>query len=91
MILSILTLCYNEGEKIRENLIKIKTFFDNIIADSWELIFFNDGSTDDTIKNISDLSETDSMIKIISYKINRSRGYALRQGNPQSNATIFFG
>ena len=54
---------YNEGEKIREDLIKIKTFLDNSIADSWELIFVNDGSTDDTIKNISDLQNQITEIK----------------------------
>ena len=80
MILSIVTPGYNEGEKIREDLIKIKTFLDKSIGGSWELIFVNDGSTDDTINNVSDLSETDPRIKIISYKNNRGRGYALRQG-----------
>ena len=42
--LSVITPGYNEGEKIRENLIRIKTFLDKSIGKAWELIFVNDGS-----------------------------------------------
>ncbi|MBL6964377.1 MAG: glycosyltransferase family 2 protein [Bacteroidetes bacterium] len=78
--LSIVTPGYNEGAKIRENLFTIKTFLDESFGNSWELIFVNDGSTDDTYENVSNLPEMDPRIKIITYNNNRGRGYALRQG-----------
>ena len=80
MKLSIVTPGYNEGEKIYQNLEKIKTYLDDSFGDSWEVIFVNDGSSDNTMKILSDISKLDQKIKVISYKVNRGRGYALRQG-----------
>ena len=80
MKLSIVTPGYNEGEKIYQNLEKIKTYLDDSFGDSWEVIFVNDGSSDNTMEILSDISKLDQKIKVISYKVNRGRGYALRQG-----------
>ena len=78
--LSIVTPGYNEEESIRKNLLKIKSYLDDNIGLSWELIFINDGSSDKTFQNSIDLSRNDNRIKIISYTDNRGRGYALRKG-----------
>jgi len=78
--LSIIVPGFNEGSIIRDNLIKIMSFLDKMNNSNWELIFINDGSTDDTLNSISDLEKTENRFRIISYKINMGRGYALRRG-----------
>ena len=47
---------------------------------SLELILVNDGSGDNTLNIISQLARDDQRIRIVSYKRNRGRGYALRTG-----------
>lgn len=50
---------------------------------NWEIIFWDDCSTDDTIKLVSELREQDSRIKVFQNQINSgaaiSRNYALRE------------
>lgn len=78
-MISIVTPVYNEGERIRdclEKLIKKLNSFD----EEWELIIVNDGSTDNSIQEINRVAKANEKIRVISYKINRGRGYALRKG-----------
>lgn len=42
----------------------------------WEWIVVNDGSTDNTLVNLSDIAKKDKRVKLISYKENKGRGYA---------------
>jgi glycosyltransferase involved in cell wall biosynthesis len=77
--LSVITPMYNEELTIRDcaaKLIEALRSFDGM----WELILVNDGSTDNTLNIISELTREDERIRIVSYKKNRGRGYALRQG-----------
>lgn len=45
---------------------------------TWELVIVNDGSTDNTKKIISKFESNN--IKVISYSVNRGKGYAIKQG-----------
>jgi dolichol-phosphate mannosyltransferase len=77
--LSVITPMYNEEPTIHDcaaKLIEALRSFD----DTWELILVNDGSSDNTLNIISRLAKDDQRIKIVSYKQNRGRGYALRAG-----------
>ena len=77
--LSVITPMYNEEPTIGDcaaRLIEAMKSFDK----SWELILVNDGSGDDTLSIISQLARDDQRIRIVSYKRNRGRGYALRTG-----------
>ena len=82
--LSLVTPGYNEAEKIGENLLAMKKALDEYVGKAWELIFVNDGSTDEKEKIVKKLTESEPRIKLISYKNNCGRGYALRQGIKQA-------
>ena len=82
--LSLVTPGYNEAEKISENLLAMQKALEEYIGQAWELIFVNDGSTDDTEKRVAKLAEQEPRIKLVSYKNNGGRGYALRQGIRQA-------
>ena len=78
--LSLIIPGFNEGEIIETNLRKIIDHLNQNNFSSWEIIFINDGSTDNTIESLADLKISEPKFHIISYKANKGRGYALRRG-----------
>ena len=76
---SVVCPMYNEGEAIHANLTKLFSSLTNL-SYPWEVILINDGSTDDSLQNASALIDQQEQFKIITYKANRGRGYAIRQG-----------
>ncbi len=79
--ISIIVPCYNEEKALPlfyEELIKnIKDFPKNI---DFEILFINDGSKDDTLKIIKNLSEKDTRIKYISFSRNFGKEAAIFAG-----------
>ena len=77
--ISIVLPAYNESDVISESvkrlLSEIRKFSDN-----YEIIIVNDGSTDDTKGQIIQLSELYPEIRLISYKNNKGKGYAIKKG-----------
>jgi dolichyl-phosphate beta-glucosyltransferase len=78
-MLSIVIAAYNEENRIGESLLKIKRYFDGQDTD-YEIIVVDDGSTDNTRQVAADYKSEITNLKIISYPVNKGKGYALRQG-----------
>lgn len=79
MRLSIISPMYNEEENIEGTIREIC----QILADyeyPWELILVNDGSTDRSLTVATKLAGQYPNVIVLSYPINRGRGYALRTG-----------
>ena len=66
MDISILIPCYNEAAIIKDTYLKIKEEIQKFTA-NYEIIFVNDGSSDDTEKILKDIAEKDKKIKLFSY------------------------
>lgn len=68
----------------------ITTLLANIdeLNTTWELIVVNDGSIDNSYAIASKLCEKSSNLKLVSYAINRGRGYALRRGITEARGRI---
>lgn len=82
--LSIIVPCYNEEENIFEFYESIKA---NLKKISYEIIFINDGSTDDTLEEIKKIYNKDKRkIKIISFSRNFNKDAAIYAGLQHSNA-----
>lgn len=77
--ISIVMPGYNEGEHIYQNLLLTSEVIGGI-ADTYEIIFVNDGSTDDTLQKAYDASEQDKHIKVYDYAKNHGKGNALKVG-----------
>ncbi len=73
-MLSIVIPAYNEEERIVKTLKRIVEYADRHIRD-YEIIVVDDGSEDNTA-----LVVKKQKIKLISYKKNRGKGYAVKQG-----------
>lgn len=78
--LSIIFPVYNE----EKNIVKLKKEINYLIKQNFfdlEIIFVNDGSTDKTKKNLINYLKTITVKKkIISYKKNKGKGFALKLG-----------
>lgn len=80
-LISIVVPCYNEEETIKPFYTEITKTFENIKED-YEVIFINDGSADNTLKLIKEIS--DSHIKYISFSRNFGKEAALFAGLEKS-------
>tara|TARA_Y100001970_G_scaffold293025_1_gene437266 strand:+ start:2322 stop:3476 length:1155 start_codon:yes stop_codon:yes gene_type:complete len=82
--LSIILPCYNEEKRI-ESTFKIidKYIKDNNLKS--EIIFVNDGSTDNTQKLINNFCKNSPTYKNIELSINQGKGYAVKKGVLNSN------
>ena len=81
--LSIIIPGYNEETGIAENLKKVHATAQRL-GIAFEIIFVNDGSTDNTEAVVSRLCQKMKELQLISYPTNRGRGYAMRHGIEQA-------
>ncbi len=86
-MLSIIVPCYNEGERIYDNLKVIVTALSSFSAD-FEVIAVNDGSKDNTAAEITRASEDDKRIVPCIYEKNRGKGGAIVEGVSRARGDI---
>jgi dolichyl-phosphate beta-glucosyltransferase len=75
--LTILIPCYNEAGIIKESLTEISDFMSEKKY-PWEIVVVDDGSEDDSVARVRELKN--SKINLVSYKTNRGKGGALKEG-----------
>ncbi len=79
MRLSVIVPAYNEGDRIRENLLEISQTLKGNTGD-FEILAVNDGSSDNTKEQILKACEEDPDIKYAGYDKNRGKGSAIKHG-----------
>lgn len=78
-MVSVIVPCYNEQESLPLFYDEIsKVFQKNQIA--YELVFVNDGSSDDTLKELKELSRKDSKVIYLSFSRNFGKESAMFAG-----------
>jgi glycosyltransferase involved in cell wall biosynthesis len=85
--LSFIIPALNEEESIE---ILYKEILENIKSYSYEIIFIDDGSTDNTLNIMKKLAANDSCIKVISFRKNFGKSAALQIGFEQAAGDIVF-
>lgn len=79
--ISIVVPCYNEQESVYIFYKEIVKLFSNNLTDyNYELIYINDGSKDNTLKEILKISDGDENVKYISFSRNFGKESALYAG-----------
>jgi dolichol-phosphate mannosyltransferase len=88
--ISLIIPVFNQQSKISFSLKKIKQALESAFSD-YELIVVNDGSTDNTLTILGEITSMDPRIRILSYTPNRGKGYAVRYGvlHSHGEAVIF--
>ena len=83
MKLSLVTTAYNETKIIKKTILAWSKWLNkqNI---KFEIIVYNDGSTDDTLKKLKELRTKLTSLKIINGKMNKGYGFGMRQSIKKS-------
>lgn len=76
--ISIIIPCHNEEKIIFKTYKELKKELRKFNQD-YEIIFCNDGSTDNTLVELKKIAGQDSKVRFITYCYNRGAGYAFRQ------------
>ena len=85
MILSLVVPCYNEEKNVYKFYETVKSTFNDLIYNT-EIIFINDGSTDNTLSELKKIcNENKSDIKIISFSRNFGKEAAMLAGLEKSS------
>lgn len=77
--ISIVVPAYNESKRILPTLSRVDEYFKDGFK-GFEIIVVNDGSTDNTAEVVLKGQEKIKSIRLIGYKVNKGKGYAIRQG-----------
>ncbi len=80
MDLSVVIPCYNEEESLRETYKRVKAACESAPVAAYEIIFVNDGSTDQTLPILKDIASPDSHIVVIDLSRNYGQQLALTAG-----------
>ncbi len=84
-MISILVSLYNEEDSLKELYSKIKK---NVKSFKYEIIFIDDGSTDNSYNNLLEIKKKDKNIRIIKMKKNYGKSYALDAGFRQAKGEL---
>lgn len=78
--LSLVVPVYNESETIGLFLDRVKQVFDGVTQLSLDIVFVNDGSTDDTLERIIELQQENPSVRILDLSRNFGKEAALTAG-----------
>lgn len=88
-LISVVVPAYNAGGCLRDSCGKIVEYLrDESLR--YELIIVDDGSSDDTVGVLNDLSSGDSNIRFLTNSRNMGKGYSLRRGILDSRGDYVF-
>lgn len=77
---SVIIPVYNEARRIPRTLPSILEFFSAHGSNPAEVIFVDDGSTDDTVSVLQRFDPDGRLFRVVGYPQNKGKGYAVRQG-----------
>ncbi len=86
-MISVVIPMYNEAATIKEVLAR---FIERCceLSGEWEIVLVNDGSTDDSLSLAQEVAQKEPRLRIVTYPVNRGRGYALRRGFAEARGEI---
>ena len=88
MKISIVAPMFNEENNLENTVLKVSSELESRGYNDFELIFVNDGSTDNTFSKAKELEKINTQVKVIGYEFNQGRGKALRTGIDAANGDI---
>ena len=88
-MLSVIVPCFNESANI-DNTFKRVELNIKKITDNYEIIFVDDGSTDNSFKILNEISEKNPYLKIIRFSRNFGHQYAIYAGIVSSSGDGIF-
>lgn len=78
--ISVIVSCYNEEESLPLFYEEMRKVMDEMSQNDFELIFVNDGSRDNTLKEIKELRAKDKRVRYLSFSRNFGKEAAMKAG-----------
>lgn len=85
--LSVVIPCYNEESRFQKGIDHYISYLKKQDY-SWELILINDGSKDKTLELMQSTARNNKNIKVITYRQNHGKGYAITRGVENARGAI---
>lgn len=85
--ISVVVPMHNEVENLPGTIDRIRDAM-AVLGQTFEIVAVDDGSTDATRQRLEVLGQEDPRVRVVSYPLNRGRGYALRRGFAASEGEI---
>ena len=85
--LSVVIPAYNEEKRLPKTLDSLIRYLENK-SYLWEVAIVNDGSTDNTSKVVADAGIQDQRIRLLEYRENRGKGFAVRYGMARTTGEL---
>lgn len=79
-MISIIVPCYNEEETVELFYIELSKIMNTMSTQSFEVLFINDGSKDNTLSVLKNISKQDERVKYISFSRNFGKEAAMYAG-----------
>lgn len=77
-IVSVVVPAYNEAALVKKNLSALCQYIDGLREYRWEVVFVNDGSTDETGRLAEDFAQSIGNVRVLHHPVNLGLGHALR-------------
>jgi len=91
MFISVIIPIYNEENRLPIYLpILAQTVLEYFDCNSFEILFVNDGSRDKTLDIIKKFINNNSAFRIVSYEINKGKGFAIKKGVESAKGNYIF-
>lgn len=87
--ISVFFPCHNEEENVAQVIGNALEYLP-AVADDFEIIIVNDGSTDDTAAHAEAIAQRDSRVRVVSHPTNLGYGRALRTGFESARGDLIF-
>lgn len=84
---SIVIPVFNEQDSINPLFNSLREIMDSLSQD-YEIIFINDGSTDDTLSRLNELKDVNLKLRIINFAQNQGQGKAIEEGFRQARGEL---
>jgi glycosyltransferase involved in cell wall biosynthesis len=88
--ISVIIPLLNEEESLKELSQMLETVLENLVQKKYEVIFIDDGSTDDSYNVIKEISKANSNFKAIRFRRNYGKSAALAVGFEKAKGKVVF-
>ena len=95
MLLTVLIPSFNEAAILADTVRRLEAYFETAPwrhgqKGDWEILFVDDGSTDNTATALQELARQHPRVRFISYRQNGGQGKALQRGIEQAGGVWIF-
>ena len=89
IVLTVISPMFNEEDNVLSTLKKIASILEPL-GKKYQIVFVNDGSTDNTLEKCKQALKDCPMLEVVSYFPNQGRGKALREGFKYARGRYIF-